>query len=333
MYAARLIMFSLLSLSIGISCQAATFEKVSSSFSFDYDLSLDCSGSDPGDRKWQMIFTDVTNDPGSFSHTPILKKGGLYLVSLDHLQWAESILYYDGPGGGGGSASTRVALDANDPYHNRVLTSARQRPVLTFWQPGFDHTYSVTLTAATQATTYYKISPLAGENIGDEMTLTAEGWTEHEENSNGPSAFPGTNNVSSPGYRNLSDGTWHTVDGTRSFTARIGDTVGMRTSVSSAMNSAGTIGGWGGREYMPCGLFASSSISLSLPLYVKKLPGDLNADDTVNLADAVLGLQFVSGLAPAGIRSGTGADVNGDKRIGLEEVIYVVQIVAGLRQN
>jgi hypothetical protein len=57
MYAAWMIMFCLLSLSIGITCQAATFEKVRFSFSFDYDLSLDCSGSDPGTRKWQMSFT------------------------------------------------------------------------------------------------------------------------------------------------------------------------------------------------------------------------------------------------------------------------------------
>ena len=47
--------------------------------------------------------------------------------------------------------------------------------------------------------------------------------------------------------------------------------------------------------------------------------GDLNLDGQVNLDDAVLGLQTLSGLNPDGMDHA--ADINGDKRIGLPEII------------
>ena len=65
------------------------------------------------------------------------------------------------------------------------------------------------------------------------------------------------------------------------------------------------------------------------------LKGDLNGDGLVNLADAVLALQAVSGMSSAaGIRANyasSGADANGDGKIGMEEVIYILQVLAGLR--
>ncbi|RZB30254.1 MAG: hypothetical protein SRB1_02534 [Desulfobacteraceae bacterium Eth-SRB1] len=62
--------------------------------------------------------------------------------------------------------------------------------------------------------------------------------------------------------------------------------------------------------------------------------GDVNDDGNVNLTDAILALQVTVGMNPAGIRSNyatSGADVNGDAKIGLAEVIYILQDVAGLR--
>lgn len=62
----------------------------------------------------------------------------------------------------------------------------------------------------------------------------------------------------------------------------------------------------------------------------------MNADEAVNLVDAILGLQVVSGLMPAWIRPnyiGAQIDINGYKKIGLEEVLYIIQTVAGIRQN
>lgn len=56
--------------------------------------------------------------------------------------------------------------------------------------------------------------------------------------------------------------------------------------------------------------------------------GDINGDGKVNLADAVLGLKILSGMA--GETGTLAADVNGDNKIGMEEVLFVVKTVAGL---
>jgi hypothetical protein len=61
--------------------------------------------------------------------------------------------------------------------------------------------------------------------------------------------------------------------------------------------------------------------------------GDLNGDG-VNLADAVLGLQVLSGIQVTDIRenySTSGADVDGNGRIGFPEVLYVLRLAADLR--
>ena len=56
--------------------------------------------------------------------------------------------------------------------------------------------------------------------------------------------------------------------------------------------------------------------------------GDINGDNKVNLADAILGLQVCIGLNPEGIN--LKGDVNSDGKIGLEEVIYILRKVSGI---
>ena len=66
----------------------------------------------------------------------------------------------------------------------------------------------------------------------------------------------------------------------------------------------------------------------------KILKGDMNDDGAVNLADAILVLNVIGGLNPAGIRADyatSGTDVNGDNKIGLAEAIYILQKVAEMR--
>ncbi len=56
--------------------------------------------------------------------------------------------------------------------------------------------------------------------------------------------------------------------------------------------------------------------------------GDVNGDGHVDLKDAILCLQVLSGLAPDNINPA--ADVDGDGKIGMVEAIYAMQKVAGL---
>ncbi len=71
------------------------------------------------------------------------------------------------------------------------------------------------------------------------------------------------------------------------------------------------------------------------PLSVEiRLKGDISGDDAVTLADALIALVTAAGSdSPGMIRSdyvSSGVDVNGDDRIGIEEVIHILQRIAGL---
>jgi len=57
--------------------------------------------------------------------------------------------------------------------------------------------------------------------------------------------------------------------------------------------------------------------------------GDVDGTPPVNLADAILTLQIMSGLNPGGVH--LDADVDGDGKIGKQELIFILQKVAGLR--
>jgi len=64
------------------------------------------------------------------------------------------------------------------------------------------------------------------------------------------------------------------------------------------------------------------------------IKGDINNDGDVNLEDAITALRVIStdsttGIPPDYVTSD--ADMNGDSKIGMEEVIYILQKVSGIR--
>ena len=61
------------------------------------------------------------------------------------------------------------------------------------------------------------------------------------------------------------------------------------------------------------------------------LLGDVNNDGIVTIADAILACQVMSRMSTAGQTVAFEADVNSDGKIGLAEVIYTLQKVAGMR--
>jgi hypothetical protein len=58
-------------------------------------------------------------------------------------------------------------------------------------------------------------------------------------------------------------------------------------------------------------------------------PGDIDADGDADLADVISGLQILVGLQPPSVD--LRADINGDNRIGLPDVIHDLQVVAEIR--
>jgi hypothetical protein len=59
-------------------------------------------------------------------------------------------------------------------------------------------------------------------------------------------------------------------------------------------------------------------------------PGDLNGDNAVDMADCILAIRILNG-ASAGTADVMAADVNGDAKIGLQDVLYILQKAAGVR--
>jgi hypothetical protein len=69
--------------------------------------------------------------------------------------------------------------------------------------------------------------------------------------------------------------------------------------------------------------------------HVQDPEGDVNLDCATNLEDSILALKTLAnmptnGLIPPGY-AGSGADVNGDDKMGLREAIYIIQKVCGMR--
>ena len=62
--------------------------------------------------------------------------------------------------------------------------------------------------------------------------------------------------------------------------------------------------------------------------------GDINNDGSVDLADLMVALQCLSGVDMSGMiradYAGSGADVNGDNKVGMEEAVYILRYVSGL---
>ncbi|MFC1857237.1 putative Ig domain-containing protein, partial [Thermodesulfobacteriota bacterium] len=61
------------------------------------------------------------------------------------------------------------------------------------------------------------------------------------------------------------------------------------------------------------------------------IPGDLNADEIVDLTDAVIVLQILSGMNPSGATSlniTPDVDISGDGKLGIAEAIYILRVIS-----
>jgi len=81
--------------------------------------------------------------------------------------------------------------------------------------------------------------------------------------------------------------------------------------------------------------FADSTVtSMDVGLNTLEL-GNIDGDGHVDLADAIVALKVLAGMDISGLLrsdyAASGTDVNGDNQIGLEEVVYILERVSGLR--
>ncbi|MDM8552105.1 Ig-like domain-containing protein, partial [Desulfobacterales bacterium HSG2] len=60
------------------------------------------------------------------------------------------------------------------------------------------------------------------------------------------------------------------------------------------------------------------------------ISGDMDGNEIIELNDAILGLQLLSGVTPA-LPLFITADINDDDKLGMEEVVYILQIISGLK--
>ena len=61
--------------------------------------------------------------------------------------------------------------------------------------------------------------------------------------------------------------------------------------------------------------------------------GDINNDGNVDIADAILAMQVLSGISPQGTQINNQSNINGDGKIGIAEVIYILQTIAAIRTS
>lgn len=82
----------------------------------------------------------------------------------------------------------------------------------------------------------------------------------------------------------------------------------------------------------PVTLYAATEGGSIFNITLSAVFGDVSDDGKVDLSDAILGLRIIAGIAGANERINPNADVNGDKKIGIAEVVYILQVIAKLRQ-
>jgi alpha-tubulin suppressor-like RCC1 family protein len=97
---------------------------------------------------------------------------------------------------------------------------------------------------------------------------------------------------------------------------------------SLAIRNDGTVWAWGDNSSGQLGGNITEKYRSS-PVQIFK-PGDLNMDTKIDLKDAILSLQVLADLVPSETVYPV-SEVSGDAKIGLEETVYILQMLSGLR--
>lgn len=108
-----------------------------------------------------------------------------------------------------------------------------------------------------------------------------------------------------------------------------GDVVTLTATDDASSTFIGWTGDCSGTDSCQVTMNSLKSVTATFDIIADGLPGDVNGDNQIDLADVITALGAVSGLE-VGVKTG---DVNGDNRVGLSEAIYDLRLLGGLEKS
>lgn len=173
----------------------------------------------------------------------------------------------------------------------------------------------------------FKPNPLDGVRITDTL-VSGYIWCE---NIGWILLDPEYGGVFNDGLGNLSGWAWGENVGWISFSCRTTkscDTIRYGISVDAG---TGVFKGYGWGEnigWLSLAPQKPNQFTVTTAWRDVELPGDLNDDGSLDLADVILGLQVCTGQRPSAVLHSL-ADINGDRQLGMADVLYILGHVAG----
>jgi len=131
----------------------------------------------------------------------------------------------------------------------------------------------------------------------------------------------------------LGDANWLNVSETTSGTLAAGAVTTFTMAVNDTTNLLSSNNYRGTAYFLDKTANANMIVSRRVDLKVKG-PGDVTGDGSVNLADAITTMKVQAGTEAPEVRSDygvSGADVNGDDKVGSQEAVYTMQAAAEVR--
>jgi hypothetical protein len=104
---------------------------------------------------------------------------------------------------------------------------------------------------------------------------------------------------------------------------------GTTVTLTAAPDAGRVFSGWSGGGCTGTGSCVVVMDAAKSVVAMFAVKGDINLDGAVDLSDVILLFQVMCRAQPPGIH--WAADVNNDNRLGLAEVIYILQKTAGMR--
>ncbi len=176
----------------------------------------------------------------------------------------------------------------------------------------------------------------ADPDDGDSRTLTASGlpeWLTLSDKGDGTAILSGTPVEIGIYTFQLQAQDMYGAMAVRNFTVNASDNIGGQSQEPTVSDSEKTDSGVnvseniGDKPEEPAVSDSEKTEDKNMPPEDALIPGDIDDDGDADIGDAILGLQVISGMEPYQPVFVSG-DVNGDRKIGMAEVLYILKTVS-----